>query len=195
MKYQKQFFMQSAINLAPALLGQNLVRIYNQEKLAARIVETEAYLGPEDKAAHSYKNKKTKRTKIMFETGGFVYIYKIYGIHFCLNIVADNEKPEAVLIRAVEPIYGIETMKKNRKINLKNNYMLTNGPGKLTQAMKIDSSLHAHDLTKNEEIYIEKGTEPDSIEQSPRINISYAEEYKDKPWRFYIKNNPYISKK
>lgn len=199
MNLSKDFFKQDAVSLAKKLLGMLLIREIDDQKIICRIVETEAYVGPEDKACHAYNNRRTNRTEVMFHEGGSAYIYLIYGMYYCLNIVANvRDKPEAVLIRAVEPIMGINLIKKNRNIKSTKVENLTNGPGKLTQALKIDTQLNQHKLTKNNDLYIISdnnfSTESYDIVETKRINIDYAEEYKDKLWRFYLKGNPFISK-
>ncbi len=184
---KQEFYLRGAIEVAKDLLGHLLVRKTAQGKIVTRIVETEAYVGPEDKACHAYNNKKTKRTEAMFKPGGYSYVYLIYGIHNCFNVVtATKGKPEAVLIRAVEPVEGLDLIKQNRDIkgNEKN---LTNGPGKLSQALEIDRSLNKIRLFENEKLYLKRSQKNNFIiKAGARINIDYAEEYKDKPWRFYI---------
>lgn len=164
-----------------------------------KIVETEAYIGPKDAGSHAYKGKRTKRTEIQFNMGGFAYIYQIYGFHFCFNIVTQNkDMPEVVLIRALEPVEGLKLMERRRGINnLKNKNIvnLTNGPGKLCKAMGIDKSHYGLDLC-NEELYLSELNCEQSFKicSTPRINIDYAGEAKEYPWRFYIENNEYVSK-
>lgn len=192
---KREFYLQNAEIAAKELLGKYLVREYEGKKITCRIVETEAYIGPEDKACHAYNNRCTERTKVMFEEGGKAYIYFIYGMYYCLNIVVEREgKPEAVLIRGVEPVENREEIEKNRKIKSKKEQDLTNGPGKLCAALKIDKSLNGYDITKKGELYITAGEEIKEIISAKRINIDYAEEYKDKHWRFYIKGNKFVSK-
>lgn len=195
MQLNYNFYQRNALTVAEELLGKTLIRKYNNKTIKVKIVETEAYQGAEDKASHAYQNKKTKRNKNMFEKGGLVYIYLIYGIHYCLNIVtAEKNKPQAVLIRAVEPIEGLNWIKKNRDIKSKKIKDLTNGPGKLSQALKIDKSLNGCDLNNNDQLYIIDNNKNNfEIESAARINIDYAEEYKNKKWRFYIKGNTFIS--
>ena len=194
-----EFFLDKTKNVAKNLLGKKIIRIIDNKKIVCRIVETEAYIGPMDKASHSFNNKKTKRTKTMYKKGGTIYIYLIYGMYHLLNIVTEKKNyPSAVLIRAIEPINGIELIKKNRSIKSKKEIDLTNGPGKLSQALKIDKSLNGKRLSKKNKIYIEnsKNNIKDiDIVKSKRINIDYAKEWKDKFLRFYIKDNKFISKK
>lgn len=174
----------------------------NGQKLSAKIVETEAYMGINDKAAHSYGGRRTQRVEVMYGGPGFSYVFFIYGIHYCFNIVTREEgNPQAVLIRAVEPIDGLDTIAQNRfgetysllsKNKIKN---LTNGPGKLCQALAIDRNLNGEDLCGNK-LYVEEGEDCKfSIVSAKRVGIDYAEEAKDYLWRFYIKDNIYVSQK
>lgn len=195
MKLEKNFFLVDGVTLAKNLLGKVLVRKIDNKILKARIVETEAYMGPLDKAAHSYKNRRTNRTEPMFLEGGHIYIYLIYGMYHCFNISANKKDiPEAVLIRAVEPLENIEYMKQLR--NIKKDKDLSNGPGKLTKALSIDKTFNTLDITKNNYIWLENDDYSiSSITQAKRIGIDYAEEYKDKLWRFYIPESKYVSVK
>ncbi|MCK8816793.1 DNA-3-methyladenine glycosylase [Natroniella sulfidigena] len=194
MKLGVDFYSQDAVTLAQKLLGKLLVRKIGDKEIVAKIVGTEAYVGPEDKACHAYDNKRTARTEIMFAQGGYSYVYLIYGIHHCFNVVAGAEgKPEAVLIRAVEPVKGLTIIKKNRQIKSKRVEDLTNGPGKLCQALAIDKSLNGYNLSTGTELYILDNQQEYALLATPRINIDYAEEYKDKLWRFCIKENPFLS--
>jgi DNA-3-methyladenine glycosylase len=189
------FYKKDAVSAAKDLLGKILVREINGKKIMVKIVDTEAYMGAEDKASHAYANKKTKRTETMFKKGGLAYIYLIYGMYYCFNIVTSEENnPHAVLIRAVEPLQGLEIIKENRKIKSKKIEELTNGPGKLSQALKIDKSFNGCNLVRSSKLYLLENKDQDiKIEAVPRVNIEYAEEYKDKKWRFYIKENKYTS--
>lgn len=189
----KSFYLRDSIEVAKDLLGKVIVR----EGYLFKIVETEAYMGETDKAAHVYKTKKSVRTAPLYELGGTVYVYLIYGMYYCLNISAnDVNVPHCVLIRAVEPLneeateYALKN-RSNKKIT-----QLTNGPGKLTQALKIDKTFNFHEVTQYSDFYIGQleESQPFEIVTSTRINIPYAEEYQLKPWRFYIKDNPFVSK-
>ncbi|MDN5304986.1 MAG: DNA-3-methyladenine glycosylase [Fusobacteriaceae bacterium] len=193
----RKYFQNNALFLAKDLLGKILVRQVYGKEILCKIVETEAYIGPEDKACHAYNNKRTDRTEAMFLEGGYAYVYMIYGMYNCLNIVVNKkDKPEAVLIRAVEPLNELEYLKKNRNIKSKKIVDLTNGPGKLCKALKIDKKLNKYDLCKNKKLFILDNNDKNfDIIESKRINIDYAEEYKDKLWRFYIKDNKFVSKK
>jgi len=196
-KLSRQFYRQPTLKVAKALLGKYLVRRIGQQKLVGRIVETEAYLGYQDEASHAF-GKITARNEIMFALAGFWYVYLIYGIFSCLNIVTEKKGfPAAVLIRALEPIEGIGTMKRLRKkSNLRD---LSSGPGKLCQALKIDRSLNkTKAFGQNCCLWIEQRKEPNNfkIGSSGRIGVDYAGPYwASRPWRFFIKNNQFVSKK
>lgn len=190
------FYMKDGITLAKDLLGKVIVREEAGESYYFKIVETEAYMGAEDKGAHVYGNKKTQRTAPLFEIGGTTYIYLIYGMYHCLNISAGEVGvPHCVLIRAVEPMneLAVDYAKQNRNIKSKKLTDLTNGPGKLCKALKIDKSLNAHLVTKKGPLWIGEGEAPRLVVEAKRINIPYAEEYQDMLWRFYIKDNPFVS--
>ena len=195
MRLNYNFYQRNALTVAKELLGKSLVREYDDKKIKVKIVDTEAYMGTEDKASHAYNNKKTKRTKTMFKKAGLAYVYLIYGMYYCLNVVTTAEDdPQAVLIRAVEPLSGLDLIKENRQINCKKRKNLSNGPGKLSQALKVDKSLDGCDLVKSNKLYIIDENKADfTIKAAKRVNIDYAEEYKDKKWRFYIKGNQYKS--
>lgn len=187
----KTFFQRPTLQLARDLLGCLLVKITDEGMTAGYIVETEAYMGPEDRAAHSYGNRRTKRTEIMFGEAGYVYTYQMHT-HTLVNVVSGKiDKPEAILIRALEPAYGIELMRKRRPVEqLK---MLTNGPGKLTKAMGITMEDYGRPLIEPP-IYIAKGYTPESISTGKRIGIENTGEAKDYPWRFWITDNPFVSR-
>jgi len=198
MRLKKDFYMDNPRVVAKKLLGKELVRKVNGEIIVSRIVETEAYGGIEDKGSHAYGNKRTKRTEPMFHIGGTIYVYLIYGMYHLLNVVTGPVgDPNAVLIRAVEPVYGIDFIKGNRSIKSNKVYDLTNGPGKLTQGLAIDMDFNQKDLVSGDDLYIRessKAIKGNEIVQSPRVNIDYAKEYKDKPWRYFIAENSYVSK-
>jgi DNA-3-methyladenine glycosylase len=183
--------------VAEELLGKVLVRKINNGKLSGMIVETEAYIGPHDLASHASKGK-TGRTQVMFSYGGIWYVYMIYGFYYCLNIVTETKDyPSAVLIRALEPLEGIEKMKENRKTDDIAN--LTSGPGKLCQAFEIKKNIDGTSaISKNSELYIEDCNieiPADQIVKAKRIGVDYAGIWKDKLLRFYIKDNPFVSRK
>lgn len=188
MHLKKEFFLQDTIKVAKLLLGKFLVHKIEEKTLIGKIIETEAYLGAKDKASHSYNFKKTQRNKAEYLAGGHIYIYLVYGMYWQLNITTGaDDVPECVLIRAIEPISGIEEMIKRRGTNNLTN--LTNGPGKLCQAMGFNKNLYGIDLCKSSFIYIEdKKKLPESkIIKAKRIGIDYAGIWKDRLLRFYIK--------
>ncbi len=195
-KISRKFYTRKdTLQIARDLLGKILVvPAENGERVSAMIVETEAYLGAIDKAAHSYNNRRTKRTETMFAVGGTVYIFFIYGMYFQFNVVVGEvDTPHAILIRGVEPVENIEVMRTRRgKMSDKN---LTSGPGKLCIALGIDKTFNKEDLLGNR-VWLEEGkTFSDSqIESGRRIGIDYAEEFAEKPWRFWIKDNLFISR-
>jgi len=197
-RLDREFYKQDAVSAAKNLLGKLLIREIEDELIITKIVETEAYLGAEDKASHAFANNRTERTKVMFKEGGYAYIYLIYGMYYLLNIVTGKENsPEAVLIRALEPLEGLDLLKKNRKIKSDKLADLTNGPGKLTQALNIDKNFNNYDLVEGDKLYLGEDTENKEspvIKSAKRINIDYAEEYKDKEWRFYINESLFLSK-
>ncbi|MDF2877763.1 MAG: DNA-3-methyladenine glycosylase [Clostridia bacterium] len=190
------FYLREAVTVAKELLGKILIRQINGRDYCFKIVETEAYMGAMDKASHAYGGKFTNRTKPMFERGGITYIYLIYGMYYCLNIVTqDKGIPHAVLIRAVEPLDegAMKFAKSNRLIKSKKNEDLTNGPGKLCQALVIDKTLNEKDITKENLLWIADAPSIMHIIKDKRINIPYAMEYQDMEWRFYIADNPFVS--
>ncbi|MDG3002200.1 DNA-3-methyladenine glycosylase [Paludisphaera mucosa] len=179
----KSFYDRNAKEVAPELLGMHLVRTIDGVARIGRIVETEAYLGPPDLAAHSTKGL-TKRTSVMYGPPGYAYVYLIYGMYHCLNMVTGpGGHASAVLVRALEPISGIDEA--------------TNGPGKLCRALKIDLRLYGHDLSGGElTVMRPKGRpEPFTIATSPRIGVDYAKEWALEPLRFTIAGNPYLSRR
>lgn len=195
-RLKKEFYIRESVAVARDLLGKILVRHIEGEIYRFRIVETEAYMGKDDKGAHAYGGKKTPRTAPMFEEGGITYIYLIYGMYNCLNIVANvKDNPQGVLIRAVEPVdeKSINFARANRNIRSKKVEDLTNGPGKLCKALKIDKTLNATSVLVKGELWIEDAPLCTDIVTDKRINIPYAEEYQDVEWRFYIRGNSFVS--
>lgn len=181
------FLGQSADVVARLLLGCVLERIIDGETIRVKIVETESY-DQDDAASHSYKGR-TPRTDVMFGPSGFLYVYFTYGMHYCCNVVCGPKgRGEAVLIRAVEPLFGLSTIEHRRH---KKGVEATNGPAKLCQALGIDSALNGHDL-RCSPLRLHLGTEAKSedVVIAKRIGITKAV---DEPRRFYIRNNPYVS--
>ncbi len=179
----RRFYVSDTKKVARDLLGKTLVRKVGKRVLSGIIIETEAYKGKNDPASHSSR-KKTERNKIMFGEVGRAYVYFTYGMHYCFNVVAKKEEDEsgAVLIRAIQPIQGIKHMIKNRKTSIVSN--LTNGPGKLTQAMQITLKEYNLDLTKNSSLFIIDGEKPAKIIAKPRIGIKIGV---NKLWNFSYK--------
>ncbi len=189
-KLPREFYLRGAVIVAKELIGKYIFRRLEKETLSGIIVETEAYTGRTDPAAHSY-NGKTKRNAVMFEEGGVAYVYFTYGNHFCFNVVTCKKNtPSAVLIRGIEPVSGIEIMKKNRQTG--DLFNLSNGPGKLTKAFNIDRKLNGANLL-GEEIYIAAPAGKNKeyrILKSKRIGITRNIE---KQYRFYVKDSPFVS--
>ncbi len=200
-RLNKRFYSRDPVTLAKALLGQRLVRVLDDRKktrLAGTIVEVEAYLGEKDRAAHTFGGRRTPRNESMWRDGGHAYVYFTYGLHHCVNVVASVAgDPVAVLIRALEPTEGLGEMYRRRKA-VKRDSDLCSGPAKLCQALVIDRTLDGCDLITSSQIFIEqirKTTVPASkITTGPRIGVSYAQDWTDKPLRFYLTDNPHVSR-
>jgi DNA-3-methyladenine glycosylase len=193
-KLQRDFYERETLHVAKDLLGKYLVHHTTDGITVGKIVEVEAYVGVNDAACHAYNGKYTKRTKIMFGRGGHAYVYLIYGVYYCMNIVTNQEScPEAVLIRALEPIDGLDIMQQRRTTDKKLN--LCSGPGKLCAAMGISKAQNELDLC-GETMYLLSGEMilPEHIVTTPRINIDSAKEAREYPWRFIIQDNPFVSK-
>ncbi|NLM48758.1 MAG: DNA-3-methyladenine glycosylase [Epulopiscium sp.] len=201
-KLDRSFYERDTLVVAQELLGKYIVHKIKGKELIARIVETEAYKGPVDKAAHSYQNRRTPRTEVMFGPPGHAYVYLIYGMYLCMNIVTEEEgMPCAVLLRAAEPVEGLDEMaqlrfnKTYKQLTRSQKINLTNGPGKLAMALNITREDNGLDLCAEKMFICESDSDSNFfIGRGKRINIDYAEEAADYLWRFYIKNNPYISK-
>jgi len=198
-RLKRDFFNDHSKNVAPKLLGKYLVRETEDGKIVAKIVETEAYGGYEDDACHVGRFGKTKRTQLLFGEVGKAYVYSVYINTYCLNVVC-HKKNEAggVLIRAAEPVEGIDLILEN--LNLKNKkYEVTkllNGPGKLCKALKIDKHLNGEDMIDGNKIYFLEGEKIENkyILSTPRVNIDYAKKSKNWLWRFVIKNSKFVSR-
>lgn len=180
-KLLREFYQRDTIIVAKELLGKLMVHVDGTEERIGKIVEVEAYLGQHDLASHSAKGL-TKRTKVMYGPAGFAYVYLIYGMYYCTNVVTESEgRGSAVLIRALEPIKNIQGR--------------TQGPGLLSRAMNIDKRLNQHDLLSDTFYITENNNQsPFTIIEKPRIGVHYAKDWADKLLRFYIKDNPFISK-
>ncbi len=193
-KLTKEFFTQDALTVGRELVGKYLVREIDNEKIIVQITETESYLGDIDKACHAYGGKITDRTKTFYMVGSTIYVYLIYGMYYCFNIVTDTiNKPSAVLIRGAKPIENIEKLSMLRynkpydKLSLYQKKNFLNGPGKICKGLNIDKTFNETSILDNN-IYIldNKDFDKSLIKTGKRINIDYAEEAKDFLWRFYI---------
>jgi DNA-3-methyladenine glycosylase len=195
-KLSRDFYLRKdTVRVARDLLGKLLVVPADDgTRISGMIVEAEAYLGIEDKAAHSYSGRRTARNEVTYSEGGQVYVFFVYGMYYQLNLVTGPaEHAHVVLIRAVEPIEGIEIMREHRgKMPDKN---LTSGPGKLTIAFGIDRSFNGEDLLGNR-IWLEeyKNIKKSETASGPRVGIDYAEEFVEMPWRVWIIGNPFVSR-
>jgi len=188
----RSFYQQPTLDVARQLLGKYLVRKHGDGTTIGRIVETEAYIGPQDLACHASKGR-TRRTEVMFGPAGHAYVYFIYGFYHMLNLVTEIvDYPAAVLIRAVEPLEGIELMEARRRSHLLRD--LASGPGKLCEAFAIDRSLNGADLC-GEVIYVLDGGEPlPEFSARPRKGVDYAGAWKKKPFRFLVRGNEFVSR-
>lgn len=189
-KLPRSFYLGSTLRIAKALLGKDIVRNYRGKKLIGRIVEVEAYRGSVDPASHAYRGR-TKRNEVMFWQGGHLYVYFTYGMHFCANVVTRAEGiGEAILIRAVEPVEGTEVMRRLRG-RAGENFNLTNGPAKFCEAFDIRRPQNGADLVGNR-VYLLPGERipMSKIRATTRVGIQNGTE---KKWRFYVKQNPWVS--
>ncbi|MGD1054493.1 MAG: DNA-3-methyladenine glycosylase [Nitrososphaerales archaeon] len=188
-KLTRRFFDKYTPSVARALLGTVLVRVVDGERLSGTIVETEAYRGARDPASHAYGGR-TKRNAVMFGEGGHAYVYFSYGFHWCLNLTTEPAgRAGAVLVRAIEPIEGLEQMLRNR--DLESDEHVTDGPGKLTQALGIDSTLNGEDLVTSDRLFVEEGKKVEETDSSSRVGIRRGVAFR---WRFFVKGNRFISK-
>jgi DNA-3-methyladenine glycosylase len=180
-KLPRSFYARETLTVARELLGMHLVHRGPSGLQKGRIVETEAYKGPLDLAAHSARGRRTARTEIMFGPPGHAYVYLIYGFWHCLNFVtADHGVPQAVLLRAIEPVSGIDNT--------------THGPGLLCRALHIDRALNGADLVRSA-LWVEKPADyrKPRVERATRIGVDYAGDWAKKPWRFFDRDSPYVS--
>src|SRR6202171_4782779 len=192
----REFYTRAnVLAVARDLLGKKLVvPRKNGARVAGIIVETEAYRGPEDRASHAYNSRRTNRTETMYGIGGTAYVYFVYGMYNQFNVVTNVEGvPHAILVRAVEPSEGLDVMRRRRRG--RSEYELTSGPGRLSLALGIDRRLDKEDLL-GERVWIEEGVSisPRQIARGPRVGIDYAESWIKNPWRFWVRDNPLVSK-
>lgn len=200
----RAFYAKDPESLARALLGQRLVRITpDATRLAGTIVEVEAYLGHEDKAAHSFGGRRTARNESMYARPGTLYVYFTYGMHHCMNVVCGREdEPVAVLIRALEPVEGLGAMRSNRAARRDSDKPirdtdLCSGPAKICQALGIDLAQDGLDLTTSDSLFIERirsrALPEHLLVRTPRIGVTYAGEWAHRPLRFVVRGNPHAS--
>lgn len=188
----REFYARPVLSVAKACIGKLLVHLTKQGPCVGRIVETEAYRGPQDRAAHSFGGRRTARTEVMFGPPGYAYVFFVYGMHYQFNVVTTKrDAPHAVLVRAVEPVHGLEWMAKRRHLP-ETSRELTNGPGKLCQAMAIGREAYGLDLCAPP-LFLAEGPRTRS-ESSPRIGVDYAGDWAEKPWRFFDPKSRYVSR-
>lgn len=197
-KLSLEFYLcNNVVKIAKELLGKILVTKIDGKKTSGRIVEVEAYNGISDRASHAYNNRRTNRTEIMYSNGGVSYVYLCYGIHYLFNVVTSKkDDPHAILIRALEPVSGIEEMlKRTGKKGI--DFSLTRGPGNLSKALGITSMQNGLKLTGGMIYIMDDGVTFSNAEiiSSARIGVDYAGKDALLPYRFYIKENPYVSGK
>lgn len=204
-RLDRAFFCQPTLQLARALLGAELVHVSADGVTAGILVEVEAYMGPDDLAAHARKGLRSRRTEVMYGPPGYAYVFQVYGMHFCLNVVSGPpETPHAILLRAIEPTEGLSLMARRRGVALpprdaprfqRQKALLASGPARLAQAMGVDRTQYGWDLVDSP-LYLCRGRSPvaeSELAAGPRINIDYAGDWRDKPWRFWIRGNPHVS--
>jgi DNA-3-methyladenine glycosylase len=192
------FYRRDAVSVARGLLGQRFVTCIDNRRTSGIIVETEAYLGAADKAAHTYGDRRTARNETMWGDGGHLYVYFVYGMHHCANVVAGVAgDPAAVLLRALEPEEGLDVMFE-RRATASRPVDLCSGPGKLCQALGITRTLDGADLAESDAIGIEslrqRAMNANQIASGPRIGVGYAQEWRDEPLRFWVRGNPHVSR-
>ena len=199
-RFSREFFARDTLTVARELLGARLVRLLDGQRLSGIIVECEAYIGQNDTACHASRGR-TPRTEVMFGPPGHAYVYFTYGMHWMLNVVTEAEGfPAAVLLRALQPVEGIETIRALRRFQDKPrpDRDLTSGPARLTQALAIDRSFNGADLVTGDSLWLEPGDPiPDAlVARGPRIGIRYAAQADQlAPWRFWVRGNPYVSRR
>jgi DNA-3-methyladenine glycosylase len=191
----REFYARPVLSVARDCIGKHLVHATALGTTVGRIVEAEAYRGPEDRAAHSFGGRRTPRTEVMFGPPGYAYVFLVYGLHWHFNIVTTAMgAPHAVLIRAVEPLAGVELMAQRRAL-APSHRDLTNGPGKLCTAFGIDRGAYGADLTQPPLFLCDPGgAARPRVARSPRIGVDYAGEWAARPWRFYDRDSRHVSR-
>jgi DNA-3-methyladenine glycosylase len=192
----RSFYDGPVLRVARAMIGKVLVHVMDDGVVAGRIVECEAYRGPEDLAAHSAGGRRTRRTEVMFGPPGRAYMFLLYGMHWAFNVVVGPQgRPHAVLVRAVEPLVGAERMAARRGLPV-DSARLTSGPGKLCAALGLDGAAYGVDLAASAPppaIFLSEGAARAPIARSPRVNVDYAGAWAARPWRFFERGNRFVS--
>jgi DNA-3-methyladenine glycosylase len=189
----RPFYARPVLRVARDCIGKVVVRTCPEGVTAGKIVEAEAYRGPEDLAAHSARGRRTLRTEVMFGPAGYAYVFLIYGMHLHLNLVTgDPGEPHAVLIRAIEPVIGRALMAARRGMD-EGRRELSNGPGKLCEALAITKADYGTDLCARGPLYLTDGPPPRKVGRAPRVGVDYAGEWAARPWRFFDAESPYVS--
>ena len=189
----RAFYARPVLEVARACIGKIVVRSCEEGTTAGKIVEAEAYRGPEDLAAHSAGGRRTSRTEVMFGPAGYAYVFLIYGMHYHLNLVTGSVgEPHAVLVRALEPIAGRTLMASRRGVD-EARLTLTNGPGKVCQALGITKHEYGMDLCRGGELFLADGPLPRRVARAPRVGVDYAGRWAARPWRFFDPDSPYVS--
>ena len=191
----RSFYLQPTLTVARRLLGKVLVHETADGVAAGRIVEVEAYRGPADRAAHSRGGHRSARNEVMYGPPGHAYVYFIYGMHHCVNIVTQpRDVPEAVLIRALEPVAGVELMRRRRRLPDAPEWRLCRGPGALCQALGIHRAMNGADLVRGALRILDRPyVAPARIGRTPRIGVDYAGADAERPWRFLVIGSPAVS--
>ena len=189
----RAFYARPVLRVARDCIGKHLVHDTPAGRVVGRIVEAEAYRGPEDRAAHSYGGRRTPRTEVMFGPPGHAYVFLVYGLHYHVNLVTTAEgAPHAVLLRAVEPVFGVELMAARRNVD-PTRVELTNGPGKLCQAFGIGRDEYGADLCQGSLYLTDAPTV--RVARAPRIGVDYAGKWAERPWRFFDPHSRYVAKR
>jgi DNA-3-methyladenine glycosylase len=188
-RLQRRFFERYTPYVARDLLGCLLVRTLDGQRFSGVVVETEAYRGSQDPASHAYRGR-TPRNEVMFGTAGHAYVYFTMGMHYCLNVTTEPSGfPAAVLLRAIQPVEGVDAMRANRKVE--DIRRLASGPGNLTKAMRIDGALNGEDLIESERLFLEWGKTEGPVRVSTRVGVSVGG---SRRWRFFVGGSPFVSR-
>jgi DNA-3-methyladenine glycosylase len=189
----RRFYSRPVLRVTRDCIGKIVVRTCPEGVTAGKIVEAEAYRGPEDLAAHSARGRRTSRTEVMFGPAGYAYVFLIYGMHFHLNLVTgDPGQPHAVLVRAIEPVFGRRLMAARRGMD-EGRREVSNGPGKVCEALSITKADYGTDLCANGALYLVDGPGPRKVGRAPRVGVDYAGEWAARPWRFFDASSRYVS--